>query len=301
MRQLTRDVHFIRLVAGAILFACSFAKADNVYVSTSASAYLGNAPTVRFDSSGQESVFADEPWQGFIEGLAFNSSGNLYAAHWFSGTIVKFDANGEESVFASGLNTPMGLAFDNSGNLYVSSYADGTIQKFDSDGHGSLFASGIPWATGLAIDSSGNLYVGSSYGSEKIFKFDLSGQRSLFASSGIANPRGMAFDSNGNLYVANFDNSTIKKFSSTGDDLGVFASTDHPLGLAFDSSGYLYVANHDSCTITKFDSSGQGSLFATDEIRNLGWMAIQVPEPTTWSLLALGALTLLGGLHLRRR
>jgi hypothetical protein len=29
--------------------------------------------------------------------------------------------------------------------------------------------------------------------------------------------------------------------------------------------------------------------------------AIQVPEPTTWSLLALGALTLLGGLRLRRR
>jgi hypothetical protein len=38
-------------------------------------------------------------------------------------------------------------------------------------------------------------------------------------------PHGMIFDQAGNLYVANNGSSTIEKFSSTGTDLGVLAST----------------------------------------------------------------------------
>ena len=60
------------------------------------------------------------------------------------------------------------------------------------------------------------------------------------------------------LYVANAGDNTIEKFSSSGADLGVFASTgmNAPIGLAFDNSGNLYVANVGDNTIEKFSSSG---------------------------------------------
>ena len=38
----------------------------------------------------------------------------------------------------------------------------------------------------------------------------------------MVNPQGLAFDSAGNLFVAN-SNNTIREFSSSGADLGVFA------------------------------------------------------------------------------
>jgi hypothetical protein len=49
------------------------------------------------------------------------------------------------------------------------------------------------------------------------------------------------FDPAGNLYVANRDNATIEKFSSTGEDLGVFAHTGGgPHFLAMFRSSHLH-------------------------------------------------------------
>ena len=46
-------------------------------------------------------------------GLAFDGSGNLYAANANSGTIERFTPGGAASVFANtGLNHPIGLAFE---------------------------------------------------------------------------------------------------------------------------------------------------------------------------------------------
>jgi len=54
-------------------------------------------------------------------------------------------------------------------------------------------------------------------------------------------------------------NNTIRKFSLTGQDLGIFASSglSGPLGLAFDRFGNLYVANISSNTIREFSPTGQ--------------------------------------------
>ena len=42
-------------------------------------------------------------------------------------------------------------------------------------------------------------------------------------------PTGLAFDNAGNLYAANSGNSTIRQFSSSGTDLGVFADSSDGL------------------------------------------------------------------------
>ena len=74
------------------------------------------------------------------------------------------------------------------------------------------------------------------------------------------------------IYVSNWSSPTVERFSSTGADLGVFASTGFSSlsGLAFDSAGNLYVANWDNnhdpfgnSWIQKFTPSGVGSVFAT--------------------------------------
>ena len=56
-----------------------------------------------------------------------------------------------------------------------------------------------------------DIYVATAY-SNTIVKFDSNGNGSVFANSGLNQPRELAFDSSGNLYAANYGNSTIVKF-----------------------------------------------------------------------------------------
>jgi DNA-binding beta-propeller fold protein YncE len=92
-----------------------------------------------------------------------------------------------------------------------------------------------------------------------VLKFTPDGVGSVFAENCFQLAFGLAFDSAGNLYVSNYNSSTIKKFSSTGVDLGVFAGSpgvNLPHGLLFDNAGNLYVANNGNSTIEKFSSTG---------------------------------------------
>jgi DNA-binding beta-propeller fold protein YncE len=64
----------------------------------------------KFSTGGVPSPFANDPVQNFgpltVDGMAFDSAGNLYVANYYDGTIEKFDPNGNGTIFASGLLTP---------------------------------------------------------------------------------------------------------------------------------------------------------------------------------------------------
>lgn len=110
--------------------------ADYMYVS------LNNNTIVRYDVSlgtsalvqASRSVFVPTG-QGlnFPTGLAFDTSGNLYAANASSNTITRYDSSGTYIVgspfISSGLNGPFGIAFDSSGNLYAANVGNKTISK----------------------------------------------------------------------------------------------------------------------------------------------------------------------------
>jgi sugar lactone lactonase YvrE len=59
------------------------------------------------------------------------------------------------------------------------------------------------------------------------------------------------------LFVANERENTVHHYSSSGDDLGTFASgLDQPVGIAFGPDGNLYVANYNGNTIRRFSPAG---------------------------------------------
>jgi PEP-CTERM motif-containing protein len=69
-----------------------------------------------------------------------------------NGIIEEFSSNGVGSVFATGLSYPTGLAFDSSGNLFAGEEGNGTIEEYSTNAVGTVFASGLtgdPW--GLAF------------------------------------------------------------------------------------------------------------------------------------------------------
>jgi hypothetical protein len=107
----------------------------------------------------------------------------------------------------------VGLAFDSSGNLYAADAVFQTIYKFTPDRHifvgPAAFASEAP--AGLAFDSSGNFFVSTfansaNPGDDAIFKFTPNGTETwpetTFATGLNENPRGLAADLAGSLFVA---------------------------------------------------------------------------------------------------
>jgi DNA-binding beta-propeller fold protein YncE len=273
---------------------------------------LTNNTIVTYDTTGNvgttiaasKATFASTNLSG-PRGLAFDTSGNLYAANYGGGTISKFNSSGAFlSQINSNLDGPFGLAFDSSGNLYAANNVDDTISKFNSSGvYQSNITSNLNRPFGLAFDSSGNLYaVNTGLGeppgaaANTISKFNSSGGYVSNITTNLSNPYGLAFDSTGNLYAANYGNNTISKFNSSGAyvSVGSIGSTNlsGPAGLAFDTSGNLYAANYSNNTISKFDSSGTfltswstGTAPAAPMF--LAFKTVTVPEPSTYALATI--------------
>jgi len=117
----------------------AFDRGGNLYLAS-----RGDGEILKFDTSGNLSVFANVP----AKGLAFDSSGSLYAS--VGSTVLKFDSSGNGSLFAAGLQGISSLAFDSSGALYGA--AGPTIVKIDPSGHNSIFASGSGFfVVGIAV------------------------------------------------------------------------------------------------------------------------------------------------------
>ena len=112
---------------------------------------------VRFTPGGVGSVFAEENFLGAVvpAGLAFDNSGNLYAAMTtFGGQtafIRKYTPGGQGSDFANSFYSPVGppnndptrlggIAFDNAGFLYAANPVSNAIEKFTPGGVSSVFA-----------------------------------------------------------------------------------------------------------------------------------------------------------------
>lgn len=198
-------------------------------------------------------------------GVAIDSSGNIFVADSSNHTIRKVSRNGLVTTFAGSagikgiidgistsarFDTPSGVAVDNSGNVYIADTNNSIIRKITTTGEVSTLAG----SAGIS---------GSVDGAKGTAKFN--------------SPKGISVDSFGNLYVTDTGNHTIRKISPIGivttfagsageigsvDGSKVVARFNTPYGVAIDSSDNIYIADNGNNTIRKITPEGGVTTFA---------------------------------------
>ncbi len=216
-----------------------------------------------------------------------------------AGSGVAGSANGAGA--AASFKNPEGIATDSSGDVFVADSGNNMIRKITPGGVVSTFAGSVTAGNvdatgtaasfraprGMAFDTTGNLYVADSF-NNTIRRITSAGVVSTFAGSGLggsADANGTAASFNrpsdvayltGNLYVADTANNKIRVINSAGDvttlagsgvaafvnGSGPSASFNYPGSLSVDLSGNVFVADYFNNVIRKVTPMGVVTTFA---------------------------------------
>ena len=210
------------------------------------------------------------------------------------------------------LGRPQGVAVDSSGNLYIAANYNRRVRRVDAAGVINTVAGTGQWghsgdggpATsaqlrsphGVAVDGLGNLYIADTY-SSCVRRVDTAGVITTVAGTGewgysgdggpatnaqLQRPRGVAVDGLGNLYIADSDNHCVRRVDTAGVITTVAGTGERgysgdggpptsaqlrsPQGVAVDGLGNLYVADYLNHRVRRVDAAGVITTVAgTDE------------------------------------
>ena len=248
-------------------------------------------------ADGQGNVYFCVSGQSMVLKISSNGVISIFAGN---GLARGGGDNGPAT--GASLGFPQGLAIDSSGNIYITDTNNANVRKVDTHGIITTVAGGqggggfagdggpatqallsIPMA--VAVDQSGNLYILDT-GNERVRMVNASGMISTIAGTGavglagdggpatkatFSNPAGMAIDSSGNLYIADNNNGVIRRISNgiintvagtgglgyNGDNIqATKASLGQPRGVAVDASGNIYIADTVNERIRRVDTNG---------------------------------------------
>jgi hypothetical protein len=170
------------------------------------------------------------------DGIAIDSSGNIYVADSVLNKISKYDASGAllDGTFLTGLGGPEGISFDSSGSLYVANSSANTVQKYLSGTNLQYTIAGISGAQFAVADDSGNLFTSAGNGNV-VGWYDSNQGLAINTGyvSGVGSPEGMAVIG-GTLFYVDYNNNLIgsKTIGGIGLNSGLVTGLNSPFGLA---------------------------------------------------------------------
>ena len=211
-----------------------------------------------------------------VQGVAFDSGGNLYASGQLAGDagIWKVGPGGSPvTPLVMGMSNPKGLAVDATGNLFVADWGNNStipakIWKVTPGGVKSVFAS-VTGPTDIVLDLSGNLLVSEQ--PNRVQLVTPAGVVSNYA-TGLGVPTdqlgGLSYDSaTGDLYIET--ETAIRKIGAGGSPVTVIASgLVAGVGLARGSAGEFYVSRYSHKDLYYVTPGGVASLYAGAHLSN---------------------------------
>jgi hypothetical protein len=145
------------------------------------------------------------------QGLAVDSSGDLYVANTGNSTVAEMTESGALVRTISTSHEPYGVAVDSKGNVYVSEPSVGAVVMYRSSAHPQTLARGLRFPLGISLDGEGNLF-GAEAGANSVFEIAKGKRQATQVLAGIVNPQDVLAVGGGKaetLYVSSLDAATV--------------------------------------------------------------------------------------------
>jgi len=299
----TVDVLFNPFYPGARTGAVELLDASGNILGTGLITGTGTGPVANILPAVESSVASSGVALQNPQGLAADSSGNLYVADGPSHAVLLVNPNGKATKLidlTAGAGNPIAVAVDGSGSIYVADSAQNTLWKQSPPFTGTPLAivsasvnspgSGLSSIGGVAIDGAGNLYFSDPTSGKVYAAAPALATATGFATpvqvstlSTLATPRGLAIDNNGHLFIADSGNNRVLVEPLNGSTaanqesvIGSSATLNAPSQIAADSNGNVYIVSANRALKAVRNASGYAApgVIATKAFPSLAGIAL---------------------------